>query len=74
MGRLNQVPMEVEGLRTHSDFEVIDIVDVTNPYPTLLGINWKIDNQTIITFKKMILSFKDSEIRMVALINPLEGK
>ena len=57
IGRLTQVPVEVEGLRIYSDFEVIDIVDDTNPYTALLGIDWEIDNQTIINFKKMILSF-----------------
>ena len=63
IGRLTQVPVEVEGLRTYADFEVIGIVDDTNPYPTLLGIYWSIDNQTIINFKKIILSFEDSKIR-----------
>ena len=66
--------MEVEGLRTYTDFEVIDIVDDTNPYPTLLGIDWAIDNHTIINYKKMILSFEDFELRVVTSIDPLEGK
>ena len=57
IGRLTQVPVEVKGLRTYANFEVIDIVDDTNPYHVLLGIDWAIDNQTIINFKKMILSF-----------------
>ena len=74
IGRLTQVPMEVEGLRTYVDFKVIDIVDDTNPYPTLLGIDWEIDNKTIINFKKMFLYFKDSEIRVVAPIDSLEGQ
>ena len=39
IGRLTQVPMEVKGLRTYVKFKVIDIVDDTNPYPTLLGMN-----------------------------------
>ena len=74
IGRLTQVPVEVEGLRTYAEFEVIDIVDDTNPYPALLGIDWAITNQTIIKFKKRILSFEDFEIRMVAPIDPLEGQ
>ena len=74
IGRLTQVPMEVEGLRTYVDFKVIDIVDDTNPYPTLLGIDWAIDNQTIINFKKRILYFEYSEIRVVAPVDPLEGQ
>ena len=45
-----------------------------NPYPTLLGIDCAPDNQTIINFKKIILTFEDSELRVVALIDPLEGQ
>ena len=74
IGRLTQVPVEVKGLRTYVDFEVIDIVDDTNPYPALLGIDWEIDNQTIINFKKMILSFEDYEIRVVAPIDLIKGQ
>ena len=44
IGRLTQVPVEVEGLRTYADFEVIDIVDYTNPYLALLGIDLVIKN------------------------------
>ena len=44
IGRLSQVPVDIEGLHTFVDFEVINIVDDTNPYPTLLGIDWAIDN------------------------------
>ena len=73
ISRLTQVLMEVEVLRTYADFEFIDIVDDTNPYHALLGINWAIDNQTIINFKKRILSFEDSEIRVIAPIDLLEG-
>ena len=74
IGRLSQVPVEVEGLRTYVDFEFIDIVGDKSPYPALLGIYWETNNQTIINFKKMILSFEDSKIRVVAPIDPLEGK
>ena len=59
IGRLTQVPMEVKELRTYGDFEFIDIVDDTNPLPTCLGIYLEIENQTIIKFKKTILSFDD---------------
>ena len=70
---LTQVHVEVECLRTYTNFEVIDIINDTNPYPALLWIYWVIDNQTIIDFKKRILSFEYSEIRVVMLIDPLEG-
>ena len=60
IGWLTQVPVEVEGLRTYTEFEVINIVDDMNPYPALLGIDEVIDNHTIINFKKIILFFEDS--------------
>ena len=68
------MPVEVEGLRTYAYFEVTDIVDDTNPYSALLVIDWGINNQTIINFKKMILSFEYSELRVVAPIDLLEGQ
>ena len=74
IGRFSQVPGDIEGLCTFANFEVITIVDDTNPYPALLGIDWAIDNQTIINFKKRILSFEDDEMRVVSPIDPLEGQ
>ena len=44
IGRLSQVPIDMKGLHTFADFEVINIFDDTNPYPALLGIDWAIDN------------------------------
>ena len=71
---MTQVPFEVEGLRMYVDFEVIDIVDDKNMYPTLFEMEWVIDSHTIINFKKIILTFEDSELRVVAPIHPLEGQ
>ena len=74
IGRLSNVTVDVKGLRTSADFEFINIVDDTNPYPALLGIDQAIDNQTIINFKKRILSFEDEEMRVVSPIDPFEGQ
>ena len=71
---MSNVFVDVKGLLTFVDFEVINIVDDMNPYPALLGIDWDIDNQTIINFKKRILSFEDEEMRVVSPIDPLEGQ
>ena len=38
IGRLPWVPVELEGIRTYVDIEVIDIIDNMNLYPTLMGI------------------------------------
>ena len=74
IGRLIQVPIDIEGLHTFANCEFINILDDTNPYLSLLGIDWDIDNQTIINFKKRIISFEDNEIRVVSPIDPLEGQ
>jgi hypothetical protein len=42
--RLNGIPKYLYGVHTMADFEVIDIVDNTFPYPTLLGLDWGFDN------------------------------
>ena len=66
--------MDIEGLHTFTDFEVINIVDDTNPYPMLLGIDWEIGNQTIINFKRRILLFEYDDMRVVVPLDPLEGQ
>ena len=73
IGRLSQVQVDIEGLYTFADFEVINIVDDTNPYPMLLGIDWVMGNQTIIKFKRRTLSFEDDDMRVVVPLDPLEG-
>ena len=74
ISRLTQVLIKVEGPRTYIEFKVIDIVDDTKPYPTILGIDWAINNQAITNFKKRILLFEYWEMRLVPPINPLEGR
>ena len=50
------------------------MVDDTNTYPTLLGIEQAIENQTIINFKKRILSFEYIELQVVTPIDPMESQ
>jgi hypothetical protein len=39
-GRLEHVLVDIDGVRMFADFEVIEIVDDSCPYPALLGIDW----------------------------------
>jgi hypothetical protein len=39
IGRLKRVTVDLDGVHTKADFEVIKIVDDTTPYPTLLGLD-----------------------------------
>jgi hypothetical protein len=44
IGRMKGVTVDLDGVRTKADFEVIEIVDDTPPYPALLGMDWVFDN------------------------------
>ena len=52
MGWLQGVTIDIEGGSTLADFEVIEIVDDSNPYPMLLGIDWATDMNGVINLKK----------------------
>ena len=53
LGRLPQVPVDIDGVRSFADFEVIEIIGDSRPYLDLLGIDWKIDNMAVIDLKKI---------------------
>ena len=42
LGRLSQVPVDIDRVRSSADFEVIEIIGDSRPYPALLGIDWAI--------------------------------
>jgi len=52
MGRLQGVTVHIEGASALADFEVIEIVDDSNPYPAFLGIDWTTDMNGVINLKK----------------------
>jgi hypothetical protein len=65
--------VDLDGVHTMEDFEVIDIVDNTTPYPTLLGLDWEFDNQAIINLKTRKMIFESGEYRVIAPLDPSEG-
>jgi hypothetical protein len=50
--------VDIDGVRTFTDFEVIEIVDDNFPYPSLLGIDWAFDNSTVVDLKKIHMIFE----------------
>jgi len=73
MGRLQGIMVDIEGTSALADFEVIEIVDDSNPYPTLLGIDWATDMNRIIILKKCKMIFEKKSLRRVVLLDPAEG-
>jgi hypothetical protein len=74
IGRLKGVIVDLDGVHTKADFEVIEIVDDTTPYPTLLGPDWEFDNQTIINLKTRKMTFESEEYKVIAPLDPSEGE
>jgi hypothetical protein len=65
--------MDIDGVRTFTDFEVIEIVDDNYPYPALLGIDWAFNNYNVVDLKKRRMTFERDGIRVIAPLDPDEG-
>lgn len=52
------------------DFEVIEIVDDSNPYPNLLGIYWAIDMNGVINLGNRTMLFEKKVLRVIVLFDP----
>ena len=74
IGRLENFEVEITGVRTFTDFEVIDIIGDKDPYPALLGIDWAFKNYVVIDLKKELMIFKDEEIRVTQPLDPYQGQ
>ena len=70
IGRMNGVTVDLDGVLTKAYFEVIEIVDRTTPYLTLLGLDWAFDNQTIINLKTIKMIFESGDYRVIAPLDP----
>jgi len=57
-----------------ADFKFIDILDDINPYLMLMGLEWAFDNESIINFKRREMIFEVGELKVVAPLDPNEGR
>jgi len=73
MGRLQGLTVDIEGASVLEEFEEIDIVDDSNPYPTLLGIDWAIDMNGVINLKKRKMIFEKKSLLVVIPLDLAEG-
>ena len=73
LGWLPRVPVDLDGVKSVAEFEVIQIVDGNIPYPVLLGIEWAYDCNAIINLKRRHMSFEDGTNRITMPIYPSEG-
>ena len=72
IGRLKNTTVDLDGVRTTTDFEVMDMVDEYIPFRKLLGINWAFENQDIINLKTRKMIFEFGNFRVVSPLDPLD--
>ena len=65
--------MDIEGVCTIVDFELIEILDGSDPYPALLGIEWEFDMNAFINLKKCSMTFEKKELMVIVPLNPTNG-
>ena len=74
LGRLLSVPIDIDGVSTLADFEVIEIIDDSNPYPALLGIEWAMANAAVINLKRRQMTFEGNGLRVIIPLDPSQGE
>ena len=67
------MPVDIDGVHSSTDFEVIEIIGDGRPYPALLGIDWEISKMSVIDLKRRQMTFEDAQIRVIAPLDPLQG-
>ena len=73
MRRLQGLTVDIEGASTHTDFEVIEIVNDSNPYPMLLGIDWATEMNRVINLKNHKMIFEKKSLHVVVPLDLTEG-
>ena len=69
LGHLSSVPVDLDGVRSLVDFEVIEIIDDSTSYSALLGTDWVFNNQAIINLKRKTMSFEGNGIQVIGQLD-----
>jgi len=65
IGKLENVEIDVPGVKIVAGFEVIKIMGDRDPYPALVGIYWAYENYVVIDQKKDTMTFEADKIKVV---------
>ena len=65
--------VDIAGVKVLADFEVIEIVEDTDPYPALLGLDWAIDMGGVINLKKHSMVFENNGMHVIVPLDTAEG-
>lgn len=73
MGRLQGVTVGLDGTRTRTYFEFIELMDENMPYLALLGIDWVTNMNEVINLKKRTMIFETKALHVVIPLDPAKG-
>jgi hypothetical protein len=65
VGRLQNVEVDLDGVKTMEYFKVIEIMGEKDPYPNLLGIIWAYENYIVIDLNKEIMTFDVDGMKVI---------
>jgi hypothetical protein len=66
--------MDIDSVWKFTNFEVIEIVDDSCPYPALLEIDWAFNNSTMVDLEKRRKMFEGHGLRFIVSLYPDEGQ
>ena len=67
------MPVDIDFVWSLENFEVIEIIDDSNPFLVLLGIDWDTHNLAVINLKKKQMTFEGHNIRVITPLGPSMG-
>ena len=74
IGHLKGVLMNIDGVCNMAEFELIDIMDDIQSYPSFMGMEWDFYNQDITNLKIMDMIFEVGDLKVTTPLDPSEGK
>lgn len=57
--------VDIAGVKTYADFEVIDIMGDKYPYPAFMGMDWAFKIYVVIDLKRETMNFEVDGVRVI---------
>ena len=74
IGHVSNLVVDIQGMKTRANFDVIEVVGDGGSYTTLLRIIQANDRMAVINFKKCVMTFENQDVRIIAPMDPQEGQ
>jgi hypothetical protein len=73
IGRMENVEIDVVGVMTKTNFEVIEIMGYKDPYSSLLSVDGASNNYVFVDIKRDTKTFGEDGIKLVQPLDPCLG-